>query len=57
MTEKDKDTSRFVWKPGDIVILPPTVPPVAADDEKAKAVLADLQKLAQPDGTQKGEHS
>jgi hypothetical protein len=39
--DKDDDAnSRFVWKPGDIVILPST---------DAKSVLSDLRKLAQSD--------
>jgi hypothetical protein len=47
-TKDDDANSRFVWQPGDIVILPPP-------DPAAKAIIAELGKLAQPDRTQKGE--
>ena len=54
-SQDDDANSRFVWQPGDIVITSPApaVPVIVPPD--AKAVLAELRKLAQPDT--KGEHS
>jgi hypothetical protein len=46
----DDANSRFVWQPGDVVILSPA--PTAEPD--AKAVLAELSKLAQPDTKEQG---
>ncbi len=51
----DDANSRFVWQPGDIVILPPPDPAVpAVVPPDAKAVLAELRKLAQPDTKEQG---
>ncbi len=47
MADDKNDTSRFVWQPGDIVILSPAPAPHATvEDLVAKAIVDQLSKIA-----------